>query len=177
MMDASMAYLRQFVPDVLAAVRFDGGPGTEDLLAAAGILAGLYASKARKVPDGAPESFVPARWAGYLETARKAGDATGFRHYWELCVLMGLRDGLRSGNVHVPGSRRYADPASFLLTPRQWAPQRLEFCHLVGKPPTPWPSRATSCTRRWRTWRPSSPAAAPRARSGSAVTGSWSSRR
>ena len=30
---------------------------------------------------------------------------------------MALRDGLRSGDVHVPGSRRYADPAAFLLTP------------------------------------------------------------
>ena len=136
MMDASMAYLRQFVPDVLAAVKFAGGPGTDGLLEAAAILAGLYAAKARKVPDGAPDEFVPARWAGYLETARKAGDVTAFRHYWELCVLMALRDGLRSGDVHVPGSRRYADPASFLLTPQQWEPQRLEFCHLVGKPAT-----------------------------------------
>ena len=49
---------------------------------------------------------------------------------------MALRDGLRSGDVHVPGSRRYADPASFLLTPQQWEPQRVEFCHLVGKPAT-----------------------------------------
>jgi Domain of unknown function (DUF4158) len=34
MMDASMACLRQFVPDVLAAVQFDGGPGMDDLLQA-----------------------------------------------------------------------------------------------------------------------------------------------
>jgi Domain of unknown function (DUF4158) len=134
MMDASMSYLRQFVPAVLAAVRFEGGPGMGDLLAAVSVLGGLYAAGARKVPDGAPDSFVPARWAGYLETTRKAGDVTAFRHYWELCVLMALRDGLRSGDVHVPGSRRYADPASFLLTPQQWDRQRLEFCHLVGKP-------------------------------------------
>ena len=134
MMDASMAYLRQFVPDVLAAVRFAGGPGTDDLLQAVAILAGLYATKARKVPDGAPDGFVPARWAGYLEKAARDGDVTAYRHYWELCVLMALRDGLRSGDVYVPGSRRYADPASFLLTPQQWEPQRLEFCHLVGKP-------------------------------------------
>jgi len=84
-------------------------------------------------PD-APAGFVPARWAGYLDAAAAAGDVTGYRHYWELCVLLGLRDGLRSGDVHVPGSRRYADPASFLLTPEQWEPQRLEFCDLVGKP-------------------------------------------
>ena len=136
MMDASMSYLRQFVPDVLAAVDFAGGPGMDDLLQAVGILAGLHARKARKVPDGAPDSFVPARWAGYLEKAAKNGDVTAYRHYWELCVLMALRDGLRSGDVHVPGSRRYADPASFLLTQQQWEPQRLEYCHLVGKKPT-----------------------------------------
>ena len=47
---------------------------------------------------------------------------------------MALRDGLRSGDVYVPGSRRYADPSSFLLSPQQWEPQRLEFCHVVGKP-------------------------------------------
>ena len=134
MMDASMAYLRQFVPEVLAAVRFAGGPGADDLLQAVAILADLYAAKARKVPDGAPDGFVPARWAGYLEKAARDGDVTAYRHYWELCVLMALRDGLRSGDIYVPGSRRYADPASFLLTPQQWEPQRLEFCHLVGKP-------------------------------------------
>jgi len=35
--------------------------------------------------------------------------------------------------VHVPGSRRYADPGSYLLTPEQWAPRQTEFCVLVGK--------------------------------------------
>ena len=136
LMDASMSYLRQFVPEVLAAVGFAGGPGMDDLLQATAILAWLHAARARKVPDGAPDSFVPARWAGYLEKAAKDGNVVAYRHYWELCVLMALRDGLRSGDVHVPGSRRYADPASFLLTPQQWEPQRLEYCHLVGKPAT-----------------------------------------
>jgi hypothetical protein len=55
-MDASMSYLRQFVPPVLAAVRCDGGPGMDDLLAAVSVLGGLYAAGARKVPDGAPDS-------------------------------------------------------------------------------------------------------------------------
>lgn len=134
MMDASVSYLRQFAPAVLAAVRFAGGPGTEQLLQAVSLLAGLYATGARKVPAGAPVGFVPATWAGYLVAAEQAGDVTAYRRYWELAVLVGLRDGLRSGDVFVPGSRRYADPASFLLTPEAWAPQRVEFCHLVGKP-------------------------------------------
>ena len=119
---------------MLAAVRFAGGSGTEDLLHAISILAEMYATGARKVPADAPVGFVPARWAGYLTAATAAADVTAYRHYWELCVLVALRDGLRSGDVYVPGSRRYADPASFLLTPEAWAPQRAEFCDLVGKP-------------------------------------------
>ena len=134
MLDASMGYLRQFAPNVLAAVRFVGGVGTDDLLQAVTVLAELYAAGTRKVPVGTPTGFVPTRWAGYLATAMESGDITAYRHYWELSVLMALRDGLRSGDVSVPGSRRYADPASFLLTPESWGPQRVEFTTLVGKP-------------------------------------------
>ena len=133
MLDASMSYLRQFAPAMLAAVRFAGGPGTTELVQAAGILAELYATGTRKVPADAPAAFVPTRWAGYLQAATQRDDATGYRHYWELCVLLALRDGLRSGDVYVPGSRRYADPAAFLLTPAQWEPRRAEYCQLVGK--------------------------------------------
>jgi TnpA family transposase len=78
--------------------------------------------------------FVPAKYAGYLEKARKSGEDTAYRHYWELCVTLCLRDGLRSGDVFVPGSRRYADPSTYLYTPRQWAPRQEEYCRLVGKP-------------------------------------------
>src|SRR6185312_1149218 len=123
-----------FAPAVLGAVQFAGGPGTEQLLQAVSVLAELYATGARKVPAGAPVGFVPTKWAGYLVATEQAGDVSAYRRYWEIAVLVGLRDGLRSGDVFVPGSRRYADPASFLLTPTAWAPQKVEFCHLVGKP-------------------------------------------
>ena len=71
MMHASMAYLRQFVPDVLAAVRFASGPGIDDLLQAVTILAGLYATRARKVPDGAPGGYPLGRltWRRPRKTA------------------------------------------------------------------------------------------------------------
>jgi hypothetical protein len=45
-----------------------------------------------------------------------------------------LRDGLRSGDVFVPGSRRYADPSTYLYTEQEWAPKREEYCQLVRKP-------------------------------------------
>ncbi|WP_235206453.1 hypothetical protein [Actinomadura welshii] len=49
-------------------------------------------------------------------------------------MILALRDGLRSGNVFVPGSRRYADPGTYLFTQEQWEPRREEFCQLVRKP-------------------------------------------
>ena len=133
-MDASYAYLRQFTPNVLAAIDFKGGPGTTDLMAAVAILKRLNETVGRRVPSDAPGSFVPTRYAEYLAKARKSGDDTAYRHYWELCVILGLRDGLRSGDVYVPGSRRYADPATYLYTPAQWKPRQADYCRLVGKP-------------------------------------------
>jgi TnpA family transposase len=131
---ASYAYLRQFTPQVLTAIDFQGGPGTDALMEAAGILRELNRLGRRKVPEDAPTGFVPARYAGYLDKARKDGDEVALRHYWELCVILGVRDGLRSGDVFVPGSRRYADPSTYLYTPEQWAPRQAEFCRLVAKP-------------------------------------------
>ena len=135
-LDGSYGYLRQFTPQVLATVRFAGGTAAAGLLEAVEILRELNATGARRVPDDAPTGFVPARWRGYLETA-KAGNTSAYRHYWELCTLLALRDGLRTGDVFVPGSRRYSDPAAYLLTPEKWALHRAEFCQLVGKPADP----------------------------------------
>jgi hypothetical protein len=72
-LDGSYGYLRQFTPQVLDAVRFDGGTAAAELLEAVEILRELNATSARKVPVDAPTGFVPARWRGYLETASKSG--------------------------------------------------------------------------------------------------------
>ncbi len=133
-LDGSYGYLRQFTPQVLDAVGFSGGTAAAELLRAVEILAELNATGARKVPAHAPTGFVPTRWRGYLDEAAKTGSSTAYRHYWELATLLALRDGLRTGDVFVPGSRRYSDPAAYLLTPDTWAAQRGQFCSLVGKP-------------------------------------------
>jgi len=143
-LDGSYGYLRQFTPQVLAAVAFAGGTAAAELLAAVVILRELNATGARRVPDTAPTGFVPARWRGYLDSAQASGNTSAYRHYWELCTLLALRDGLRTGDVHVPGSRRYSDPAAYLLTPDQWSLQRAQFCQLVGKPADPAPAVAAA---------------------------------
>nr|WP_254679021.1 Tn3 family transposase [Arthrobacter sp. 24S4-2] len=136
-LDGSYGYLRQFTPQFLAAVSFSGGTAASELLDAIGILRDLNATGTRRVPADAPVGFVPARWSGYLQDAAESGNTVAYRHYWELCTLLALRDGLRTGDVFVPGSRRYSDPALYLLTPEKWGVQREEFCQLVAKPADP----------------------------------------
>jgi TnpA family transposase len=131
---SSYNYLRQFTLRVLEVIEFAGGPAACELLKAVQILRELNATGTRKVPAQAPSGFVPIRWRGYLDDAVAAGDATAYRHHWELIVLLCLRDALRSGDVYVPGSRRYANPMAYLIPPEAWPAQREEFCRLVDVP-------------------------------------------
>ena len=124
-------------------------------MAAVAILKKLNVSGAGRSP-WMRRPFGPARYGEYLDKARKAGDDTALRHYWELCVILALRDGLRSGDIFVPGSRRYADPATYLYTPQQWQPKQAEYCRRSASlpgPPTQSPWARRNCTPRWRSWR------------------------
>ncbi|WSY62503.1 DUF4158 domain-containing protein [Nocardia sp. NBC_00881] len=96
-LDSSYNYLRQFTPAVLSAVRFAGGTAATELLLAVDMLRELNTTGRRKVFDEAPAGFVPTKWRGYLEEARKSGSVTAYRHYWELCVLLGCVTGCAAG--------------------------------------------------------------------------------
>jgi hypothetical protein len=62
-MRSSYSYLRQFAPNVLSVIDFQGGPGTAELMESVTILKELNQTGGRRVPEGAPEAFVPTRFA------------------------------------------------------------------------------------------------------------------
>ena len=83
--DATLSYLRQFAPGVLAAVRFDGGTGL--------------------VPDGALTDFVPHRHPGYLDAFAAAGDVTRVSALLGSCVSCWVDGtGCVAGRVRNAGS-------------------------------------------------------------------------
>ena len=136
---ARYKHLRTFTPTVIAALPLTGNtasPHVAALLDAVAVLRGLNAAGRTTVPDEATTAgatvFVPARWRGYLDATRGQGRGAAYRHYWELSVLYGVQAGLRSGDLWVPGSRRYTDPATLLLPPERWAGQRDDFCTITG---------------------------------------------
>lgn len=112
LLNTSCSYLRRFTPHVPSSVGFTGGTAATELLVAVDMLHELNATGRRKVSDEAPTGFVPAKWRGYLEHDRGIPAPTGT--IGSCAVLLGLREGLRTGDVLVPDLRRYADPAAYL---------------------------------------------------------------
>jgi hypothetical protein len=88
------------------------------------VLRELNSAGRTTVPDEAitevATSFVPSRWRGYLDTTRGQGRGAAYRHYGELSVLYGIQARLRSGDVWVPGSRRYTYPTTLLIPVETW---------------------------------------------------------
>ena len=72
--------------------------------------------------------FASAKWRGQL----LGSDGRVNRRSFELCVLYQLRDGLRSGDIWLQGSRRFADPATYLIPSSQWTSRRSEALRILG---------------------------------------------
>ncbi len=135
LLEARFAHVRSFAPQVLAALSFRASM-TSETLDAVTMLTRMNAEGRRHVPDDAPVGIVPARWQPYLTSAQAAKDENAYKHYWELCVLFALQGALRSGEIWVEGSRRYADLASYLIPLADWPKMRAEVAELTGMPVT-----------------------------------------
>ena len=135
-LEARYSQVRSFGPHVLGALTFLTSIGPSDVYDGTVLLQHLNAANQRHVPQDAPTGFVPARWQPYLALALANQDPTAFRHYWELAVLYALRGGLRSGEIWVDGSRRYANPATYLIDNDEWNKVRYEALTESGCAPT-----------------------------------------
>jgi TnpA family transposase len=124
------SYVRTFTPTLLAAFAFRSHQRNDPLLQAVALLTQLNQARRRKVPDDAPLAFVPPKWQPYVLEANGQID----RRYYELCVLWELRHALRAGDVWLLGSRRYADPETYLISHDRWPVLRAEACALMHVP-------------------------------------------
>jgi TnpA family transposase len=107
--------IRQYSPTLLRMFEFRVAPPSTSLLKAIELLRQMNESGNRKVPKSAPHGFVRQRWASHVFS----GDEVD-RCYYELCALTELRNGLRSGDVWVTGSRRYGDFDTYLIPKESW---------------------------------------------------------
>ena len=129
-LESRYTYLRQFTPEFIDALAFRSA-GDSPLLRAVDLLRQLNAERRRILPDETSLEFVPARWRPYVNDNP---DPTERRHYFELCVLWELRGALRAGDVWLEGSRRYADPETYLIPREAWPGLRAEVCREIQAP-------------------------------------------
>ena len=121
-------HLRKFAPLVLRVLDFKSLKTDDPLIDAVEILRELNRKRRRRVPEDAGLEFASAKWRGQL----LGFDGRVNRRSFELCVLYPLRDGLRSGAIWLQGSRRFADPATYLIPSSQWTSRRSEALRILG---------------------------------------------
>src|SRR4051794_30948416 len=129
-LESRYTYLRQFTPEFIDAIAFRAS-GDSALIKAVDLLRRLNTERRRALPEETPLEFVPVRWRPYVNDNP---DPTARRHYFELCVLWELRGALRAGDVWLAGSRRYADPQTYLIPREDWPGIRAEACREIQAP-------------------------------------------
>ena len=123
-------YLRRFVPAFFAVFTFSSNLESDSLIKAISLLRELDRQNKRKIPDDAPQEFISPKWMNYVFD--KQGNLV--RRYYEMCLLWELRRALRSGDVWLENSRRYANPESYLIPQEKWPSLRPEVCQILQLP-------------------------------------------
>jgi TnpA family transposase len=125
------SYFRQFVPSWLQTLTFHAQDPADPVLQAVETIRTLDAAPTpRPVPKETSLAIVTDPWRPYI---REAGGALS-RRYYELCTLWQLRSALRAGDIWVAHSRRYADPATYLIPTTAWPHRRAEVLRQTGTP-------------------------------------------
>lgn len=132
------ANLKQFTPNLLKTIAFHTAHAKDAFQKVLGILIEIQTGKRRRLPEDTPVGFISPSWHKLIfENEKEEQQVFPQRQPYELCALANLRDRLRSGDVFVHLSRKYADFNSFLLTNLQWEAQRKDFCSQMSLPSIP----------------------------------------
>lgn len=103
--------LKSYASDLITTLKFQFSPALKPLELALQALLQMYRDNKRKLRKDAPVDFIKASWRPYVLPDGQTID----RAYYELCFFQELRQGLRSGDIWVYGSRKYRDFEEYLL--------------------------------------------------------------
>lgn len=103
--------IKSFSPTLLERFDFIHAFTGDDFEQALTLVEEWQTGRRRKMPDVLPMTFMLPSWREFVRTPGSDIERT---HY-ELSVLARLRDRLRSGDIYVRHSRKYAAPDSYLM--------------------------------------------------------------
>jgi TnpA family transposase len=122
--------IREFAPKFLDALKFQSNKADDPLIKALELIKTLNATRKRKVPEDAPLAFISQSWLDYVLDEKDRI----VRRYYELSALWELRGALRSGDIWVKNSRKYANPETYLIPKDKWPNIRPEALRMLGLP-------------------------------------------
>ncbi len=117
------SFLRQFLPNLLAALEFTGTSAGKPVVQAIQALKQMEAEGRRKLPTDAPLDFLPLDWRTTIEAA----DRRIAKHLWELGLAEQMRKLLCSSDLSVPGSRQHKVWTSYLHTEAAWTERKVSW--------------------------------------------------
>ena len=122
------SYIRQFAPSLINHLSLES-ESNASILEAIGLLGEMNADGKRKLPEDAPVDFLPKKLQGLV---RKNGHVD--KGAWECALLTTVRDQIKSGNLSVQHSKRFARLDDFFMPDKQWKSMRDSFFEKAGLP-------------------------------------------
>jgi hypothetical protein len=102
----------------------------DPLINALNQIAKMNKKNRRKIPDDFDNRFIPKRWKRLFKNATE----TDKRRFIELCALDMFSKSLKSGDIWVEGSIRYADFKTYLIPESEWISQKTKYYNQLQLP-------------------------------------------
>ena len=131
---ARFAYIRQFSPFLIRAIRLQSESGSyaADILEAVALLREINTGKKRSLPEDVPLAFVPKSVLPYVVVGERVD-----KQAWECSLLLCLRDAIKAGNLSVSMSKRFGRFDDFFMPEDCWRAEREAFFTQAGLPVQP----------------------------------------
>jgi hypothetical protein len=116
LIDCRYNQLRKYTPTLLKCMKFHSTQASESVVKALETIKNVNEDGKRKIPEDAPIDFISPRWNKHVFES----DGSINRHYYEMAALAELKNGIRSGNISVVGSRQHKDFDEYLVSKEAW---------------------------------------------------------
>ncbi len=120
LLDAELArhsWLKQYLPNFLR-LPFQGGTGTEPLLAAIAHARAFHEGESRVLGSDAPIAFAKGYWSKAIDMTKS--NAGPDARVWELALAFEVDEALRRGDLFLPRSRDHRSFWDLVHSPAQW---------------------------------------------------------
>jgi hypothetical protein len=119
---ARHSYLRQFAPALIQHITFQVDPqdkAADDIMDAVHLLDRMNGEGKYALPEDAPTGFISKKLHPFVFQ-----DGKPHKPAWECALLTALRDQVKSGNLYVPHSKRFASLDTFFIPEAEWNSKR-----------------------------------------------------